>query len=141
MANWIAGHTDRFAAIVTHASLWSLDSFMGVTDHPGSWVSEWGFPDQSPERYVLNSPHRYAEAIRTPMLVIHGDKDYRVPVSEGLALWSELIRRQVPSKFLYFPDEGHWVLKPGNVGVWYDTVNAFLDHHVLGADWVRPALI
>jgi dipeptidyl aminopeptidase/acylaminoacyl peptidase len=141
MANWIAGQTDRFRAIVTHASLWSLDHFMGTTDHPGYWVWEWDLPDGSPERYERNSPNRNWRCLTTPMLVIHGDKDYRVPVGESLNLWTYLIHRQVPAKFLYFPDEGHWVLKPGNTRVWYETVHAFLAHHVLGEEWRRPELL
>ena len=141
MANWIAGHTDRFRAIVTHASLWTLDHFTGATDHPYYWEQEWGHPLERPERYELNSPHRYLADIRTPMLVVHGDKDYRVPIGEGLRLWSDLVRQGVEAKFLYFPDENHWVLKPGNAKVWYQTVFAFLEHHVLGAEWARPELV
>ncbi|HWE56149.1 MAG TPA: S9 family peptidase [Acidimicrobiales bacterium] len=141
MTNWIAGHTDRFQALVTHASLWALESFMGSTDHPGAWMLEWGYADTEPDRYERNSPNRHASALVTPMLVIHGDRDYRVPIGEGLGLWSELTRRGVEAKFLYFPDEGHWILKPGNVKVWYQTVHAFLEHHVLGQEWVRPDLV
>jgi len=141
MANWIAGHTTRFKAIVTHASLWTLDRFVSTTDHPGGWAQEWGWADEDPERYARNSPHLHADAISTPMLVIHGDKDYRVPIGEGLALWTDLVRRGVPAKFLYFPDEGHWVLGPGNARVWYETVFAFLDHHVLGRPWQPPELL
>ena len=141
MTNWIAGHTDRFKAIVSHASLWTLEHFTGATDHPAGWELEWGHPLERPERYELNSPSRWAARISTPMLVIHGDKDYRVPISEGLRLWSDLVRQGAEAKFLYFPDENHWVLKPGNAKVWYQTVFAFLDHHVLGAAWVRPPLL
>jgi dipeptidyl aminopeptidase/acylaminoacyl peptidase len=75
------------------------------------------------------------------MLVVHGDRDYRVPIGEGLRLFSDLVRSGVDAKFLYFPDESHWVLKPGNAKVWYQTVFAFLDHHVLGEPWVRPELV
>ena len=141
MANWIAGHTDRFRAIVTHASLWSLRNFMVTTDSPGAWATEWGYPDESPERYALNDPCAHADAIATPMLVIHGDRDYRVPIGEGLALWTDLVRRGLEAKFLYFPNEGHWILRPGNIQVWYETIWAFLDHHVRGGEWVRPALV
>ncbi len=84
MANWIAGHTDRFAAIVTHASIWHLDGFVGTTDASFHWRREWGYPLSERERYDAHSPHRHVRAIRTPMLVIHGDKDYRVPVGEAL---------------------------------------------------------
>ena len=141
MANWVATQTDRFRAIVTHASLWDLDSFIGTTDAAYYWEKEWGDPLTEPKRYEQNSPHRYADAIRTPMLVIHGDKDYRVPIGEGLRLWYDLQKRGVPSKFLYFPDENHWVLTPGNSIVWYETVLAFLAEHVLGEEWQRPELL
>ena len=141
MANWIATQTDRFRAIVTHASLWDLDAFTGTTDAAYYWEKEWGDPLRDPKRYEQNSPHRYADAIRTPMLVIHGDKDYRVPIGEALRLWYDLQKRGVPSKFLYFPDENHWVLTPGNATVWYETVLAFLAEHVLGEGWQRPELL
>ena len=141
MANWVATQTDRFRAIVTHASLWHLDTFSGTTDSAYYWEKEFGDPLTEPRRYEQNSPHRYADAIRTPMLVIHGDKDYRVPIGEGLRLWYDLQKRGVPSKFLYFPDENHWVLTPGNAAVWYETVIAFLAEHVLGEEWQRPALL
>jgi dipeptidyl aminopeptidase/acylaminoacyl peptidase len=75
------------------------------------------------------------------MLVIHGEMDYRVPIGQGLKLWTDLRRNGVTSLFLYYPDEHHWVLKPNNSRLWYDTVLAFLDHHVLGTDWVRPELL
>ncbi|AGL17112.1 prolyl oligopeptidase family serine peptidase [Actinoplanes sp. N902-109] len=140
MANWIAGHTDRFAAIVTHASLWALEPFVGTTDASFYWSRE-----MTPEMTAANSPHRFASAITTPMLVIHGDKDYRVPIGEALRLWWALMSagdgEPGPHKFLYFPDENHWILKPGNVKAWYATVFAFLDHHVLGEKWERPALL
>ncbi|WP_299957217.1 S9 family peptidase [uncultured Modestobacter sp.] len=141
MANWVATQTDRFKAIVTHASLWHLDGFVGATDASYYWEKEFGDPLTEPKRYEQNSPHRFADAIRTPMLVIHGDKDYRVPIGEGLRLWYDLQKRGVPSKFLYFPDENHWVLTPGNAAVWYETVIAFLAEHVLGEEWQRPELL
>jgi dipeptidyl aminopeptidase/acylaminoacyl peptidase len=141
MANWVATRTDRFRAIVTHASLWDLDAFTGTTDAAYYWEKEWGDPLRDPKRYEQNSPHRYADAIRTPMLVVHGDKDYRVPIGEALRLWYDLQKRGVPSKFLYFPDENHWVLTPGNSIVWYETVLAFLAEHVLDQEWERPELL
>jgi dipeptidyl aminopeptidase/acylaminoacyl peptidase len=141
MANWVATQTDRFRAIVTHASLWHLDAFAGTTDEPSFWHREFGDPLQKQERYLENSPHLRAEGIRTPMLVIHGDKDYRVPIGEALRLWYDLGRFSVPAKFLYFPDENHWILTPGHVKVWYSTVFAFLAEHVLGEPWRRPDLL
>jgi dipeptidyl aminopeptidase/acylaminoacyl peptidase len=88
-----------------------------------------------------NSPHRHVERISTPMLVIHGDKDYRVPIGEGLRLWYELLSSSAlpaaddgtsPHRFLYFPDEGHWVAKPQHAKIWYQVVTSFLGTHVLG---------
>ncbi|WIE55760.1 prolyl oligopeptidase family serine peptidase [Curtobacterium sp. MCBD17_003] len=142
MANWVAGHTDRFDAIVTHASLWALDQFAGTTDASYYWQSIF-----TAEGMAENDPHRSVEAITTPMLVIHGDKDYRVPIGEGLRLWSELAEHHadpdgtMPHRFLYFPNENHWILTPQHAKVWYETVFAFLAQHVLGEAWERPELL
>ena len=142
MANWIAGHTDRFDAIVTHASLWALDQFGPTTDGAYWWARE-----MTPEMAEQNSPHRFVGQIRTPMLVIHGDKDYRVPIGEGLRLWFELLSQSglpasddgtSPHRFLYFPSENHWVLAPQHAKIWYQVVIAFLAHHVLGEDVELP---
>ena len=144
MANWIAGHTTRFQAIVSHASLWALEQMFGTTDCPAEWRRQLGTPATRPERYAANSPDRHVSAISTPMLVIHGDKDYRVPVGEALRLWTDLAGRPghlAGCKFLYFPDENHWVLGPGNSRIWYETVFAFLAQHVLGEPWHRPSLL
>ncbi|CAN5788969.1 S9 family peptidase [soil metagenome] len=141
MANWVASHTDRFDAIVTHASLWNLEAFHGATDLGPWWENEFGDRYTDPSRYQEWSPHRHVDSIRTPMLVIHGEKDYRVPVSEGLTLWTDLARHGVDAKYLHFPDENHWVLKPEHTRVWYETVYAFLDHHVRGEKWERPDLL
>ncbi|ARU51757.1 S9 family peptidase [Cellulosimicrobium cellulans] len=137
MANWVAGHTDRFRAIVTHASLWALDQFGPTTDHAYYWARE-----MTPEMALDNSPHRFVGDIVTPMLVIHGDKDYRVPIGEGLRLWYELLESsglpagadgETVHRFLFYPDENHWVLQPQHAKVWYQVVHAFLAEHVLGA--------
>lgn len=141
LANWIAGHTDRFAAIVTHASLWNLEAFHGTTDLGAWWENEFGDRYAEPERYRRWSPHRFVGRIATPMLVVHGERDYRVPVGEGLALWTDLRRHGVEAAYLHFPDEHHWVLSPQHARLWYDTVLAFLDHHVLGRPWQPPELL
>ena len=138
MANWMAGHTgDRFSCIVTHASLWNID-MMGRTTDNGTW-HEWMNPTQA----SIYSPHASADQIEVPMLVIHGDKDYRVPVSQSHALWHALLRdsKAHGHKFLYYPDENHWILKPSNSAIWYETVLAFLNTHVRGEEWKRPALL
>lgn len=138
MANWVAGHTDRFKAIVTHASLWALDQFGPTTDAAFYWERE-----MSAQMALDNSPHRFVSDIVSPMLVIHGDRDYRVPIGEGMRLWYELVRTanstDMPHRFLYFPDENHWILTPNNAQAWYAVVLAFLDQHVHGAEWVTPA--
>ena len=141
MANWVAGHTDRFRCLVTHASLWALDQFHGTTDHAAWWEREFGDPYRDVSRYEAHSPHRSIDQITTPMLVIHGERDHRVPISEGLRLWVDLMRHGVEAKFLYFPDENHWVLKPQHARVWYETVFAWLDHHLLGKEWQRPEVL
>jgi dipeptidyl aminopeptidase/acylaminoacyl peptidase len=141
MANWVAGHTERFRAIVTHASLWEMRGFHGATDWGTTMEAEFGDPYRDPGPWDAASPDAHVGNIRTPMLVIHGELDHRVPISEGLRLWTDLARHGVDAKFLYFPDENHWILKPANARLWYETVLAYLDHHVLGLAWVRPALL
>jgi dipeptidyl aminopeptidase/acylaminoacyl peptidase len=142
LANWVAGHTGRFRGIVTHAGLWALDQFGPTTDGYDYWRRE-----MSPQMASENSPHRFVEQIRTPMLIIHGDHDYRVPIGEALRLWAELAEHhsddegQMPHRYLYFPDESHWVLGPQNVKAWYATVFAFLDLTVHGRDWHTPDIL
>jgi dipeptidyl aminopeptidase/acylaminoacyl peptidase len=142
MANWIAGHTDRFRGIVSHAGLWALDQFGPTTDATYYWRRE-----MTEEMAAQNSPHLFVDQIRTPMLVIHGDRDYRVPVGEALRLWAELAERGtspdgvLPHRFLLFPDENHWVLKPQHAKLWYETVFAFLTHTVHGKPWAAPDLL
>ena len=142
MANWVAGHTDRFDAIVTHASLWALDQFGATTDASYYWLRE-----MTRDMAAANSPHRFVGQIRTPMLVIHGDKDYRVPIGEALRLWYELLTESglpaaddgtSPHQFLYFPSENHWVLSPQHAKIWYQVVTAFLARHVLGEEIELP---
>jgi dipeptidyl aminopeptidase/acylaminoacyl peptidase len=142
MANWIAGHTDRFDAIVTHAGLWALDQFGSTTDTAYYWLRE-----MTQDLAAANSPHNFVGEIRTPMLVIHGDKDYRVPIGEALRLWYELLSVSglpaaddgtSPHRFLYYPSENHWVLSPQNAKVWYQVVIEFLGRHVLGETGELP---
>jgi len=133
MANWVAGHTDRFRCIVTHASLWELVGFHGTTDHGPAWEHEMGDVYADTTGYLRNSPREFLgqmAAWKTPLLVIHGERDARVPVSEALILWTDMQRMGIPGRFLYFPDENHWVLKPQNARLWYGTVLGFLDEHL-----------
>ena len=141
MANWVAGQTDRFRCIVTHASLWALEAFHGTTDVGVFWEAEFGDPYVDPSRYLENSPSRHIDRIRTPILVIHGEKDLRVPVSEALILWTDLARNGADARFLYFPDENHWILKPQHVRLWYQTVLAFLAEHLRDEPFETPELL
>jgi dipeptidyl aminopeptidase/acylaminoacyl peptidase len=127
MVNWILGHTDRFKALVSHAGVYNLTSMYATEE---LWFNEWEFkgtPWDNPELYTKWSPHLSAKNFKTPTLVVHGELDYRVPVGEGLQLFSTLQRKGVPSKLLYYPDEGHWVLKPQNSELWYKTVLDWFD--------------
>ncbi len=134
MMDWFLGHTTRFRAIVTHAGVYNLASMYGVTEE--LWFPEWdlkGTPWTNPELYDRLSPHRYAKNFKTPTLVTHGELDFRVPIGEGLQLYTTLQRLGVPSKMLYFPDEGHWINKPGNSALWYHTFIQWMDRWVKGA--------
>ena len=113
--NWILGHTDRFKCLVSHDGMFNAESAWGTTEE--LWFNDWEFkgtPYDNRARYQKWSPHQYAKNFKTPTLVIHGQRDYRLDVSEGLQLFTTLQMEGVPSKMLYFPDEGHWVLKPQN---------------------------
>ena len=128
MANWLLGHTDRFKCIVSHDGMFNTESAFGTTEE--LWFPEWEFggsPWKNREKYRRYSPHLFADKFKTPTLVIHGQNDYRLDVSEGFQLFTTLQRLKVPSKMLYFPDEGHWVLKPQNSRLWYKTVNDWVD--------------
>ncbi|MBE3099750.1 MAG: S9 family peptidase, partial [Planctomycetes bacterium] len=132
MMNWFLGHTDRFKAIVSHAGVFNLASMYGATEE--LWFPEWdlaGTPWTNPESYDMWSPHRYAKNFRTPTLVTHGELDFRVPIGEGLQLFTTLQRQGVPSKMIYFPDEGHWINRPANATLWYRTFIEWMDR------WVR----
>ncbi|CAN5649885.1 S9 family peptidase [soil metagenome] len=141
MANWVIGKTDRFRAAITQASLWNLENFHGTTDLGAWWEREFGDPYKDLTRYRKQSPHSNVAGIKTPTLVIHGEMDFRVPISEALTLWTDLKRHGVPAKFLYFPDENHWVVKPNNSRLWYETVLGFMEHHARGGAWEKPELL
>jgi dipeptidyl aminopeptidase/acylaminoacyl peptidase len=133
MIDWILGHTDRFKALVSHAGVYDLKSEYGVTEE--LWFPEWEFkgnPWDNPELYQRWSPDNFVKNFKTPTLVTHGELDFRVPINQGLELFTALQRRGVPSKMVYFPDEGHWVLKPQNSKLWYQTVGDWFDQ------WLKP---
>jgi len=146
MANWVLGHTDRFKCIVSHDGMFNAESAFGSTEE--DWFNIWEFktpntqgghpwdyygkPD-SENPYRKWSPMMYATHFKTPTLVVHGQLDYRLDVSEGFQLFDTLQLLKVPSKMLYFPDEGHWVLKPQNSQLWWKTVNDWVD------EWTKTA--
>ena len=139
MANWVLGHTDRFKCIVTHDGMFDAESAFGSTEE--DWFNIWEFKGRPWDYYGKPdadnpfrkwSPSLYAKNFKTPTLVIHSQLDYRLDVSEGFQLFDTLQLLKVPSKMLYFPDEGHWVMKPQNSRLWYKTVNDWVDRWTKG---------
>ena len=135
MINWIEGHNNdprfRFKVLVSHDGVYNLTSMYGATEE--LWFPEWEFkgtPWSNPAMYNRWSPHNFVNNFNTPILIIHSDLDYRVPIGEGMQLYSAVQRRGIDSKFLSFPDEGHWVLKPQNSNLWYHTVLDWLDKYL-----------
>jgi dipeptidyl aminopeptidase/acylaminoacyl peptidase len=130
MVNWIAGHDHRFKALVSHDGIFNAETMAYSTEE--LWFEEWehgGLPHTNRETFLKFSPHHHVSNFRTPMLVVQGEQDFRCPASEGLSLFTALQTMGVESKFLWFPDEGHWVLKPANSQVWYDNVLGWLHDH------------
>jgi dipeptidyl aminopeptidase/acylaminoacyl peptidase len=134
MTNWIGTQTDRFRCLITHASIATMAQFTGVTDHPAWWYLEMGGenPYADPERFDRYAPLRHVRKWKTPALIIHGEKDYRCPVGEGLNLFEALQYHGVPSELLIFPDENHWILRPRNIVAWYEAVLEFIGRHLRG---------
>lgn len=132
MVDWLLGHTDRFKALVSHAGVFDLRSMVGETEE--LWFPMWefkGMPWNEPDLYAKWSPSYYVKDFKTPTLVLHGELDYRVPVGQGMQLFTALQLQKVPSKMVLFPDEGHWVLKPQNTALWYHTFQDWID------EWTR----
>jgi dipeptidyl aminopeptidase/acylaminoacyl peptidase len=128
MVNWIAGHTDRYRALVSHDGLFDLASMYGSTEE--LWFPEWEFKGplwENPASYAKWTPSAHVKSFKTPTLVVHGELDYRVPLEQGLSMFTALQRREVESKLVVFPDENHWVLKPLNSIRWYHEVISWLD--------------
>jgi len=129
MMNWFQGQTNKFKCLVNHCGVYNFVNMYGATDE--LWFDEWdhGIPWENAE-FEKWSPHRFAGKFQTPTLVIHGELDFRIPVTEGINTFATLQRRGVPSKFLYFPDEGHWILKPQNSELWHRTVFEWLAEYL-----------
>ncbi|MEK6612566.1 MAG: S9 family peptidase [Gemmatimonadota bacterium] len=136
MVNWMAGHTNRFKAFVSHAGVFNLEAMNGATEE--QWFVEWEFggpwwnSQAMATQYRKFSPHLYAKNFKTPTLVIHGELDYRVPYTEGLSLFTALQRQGVESRMLVYPDEGHWILKPQNSQLWYNEFHGWLGKYLTG---------
>ena len=135
MINWILGHNNdprfHFKVLVSHDGVYNLESMYGATEE--LWFPEWEFkgtPWSNPALYARWSPHKFAQAFNTPILIIHSELDFRVPLGEGMQLFTAVQRKGIDSKFLSFPDEGHWVLKPQNSQLWYHTVLDWLDKYL-----------
>ncbi|MCP4723672.1 MAG: S9 family peptidase, partial [bacterium] len=131
MMNWFEGHTDRFKCLVNHDGLFNMTSFYYHTEE--LWFPIWemkGTPKTNKKMYDKWSPHNYVKNFKTPMLVIHSELDYRVPVSEGFQLFTALQEMNVPSKLLYFPDEDHFISKPLNSELWHKTIYEWLAEYL-----------
>jgi dipeptidyl aminopeptidase/acylaminoacyl peptidase len=136
MTNWLAGHSRRFKALASHAGIFNLENMYGATEE--LWFTEWEFggpywdPKAMEAQYRKWSPHLAAGSMRTPMLVLHGELDYRVPYYESVSLFTALQRQNVPSRLVVFPDEGHWITKPQNQQLWWSEMHAWFAKHLLG---------
>jgi dipeptidyl aminopeptidase/acylaminoacyl peptidase len=132
MVNWIAGNWPQpWKCLVSHDGVFDQRAMGYATEE--LWFTEWeqgGTPYDVPKNYEQFNPVNHVKDWKVPMLVIHGQLDYRIPVEQGIAVFTALQRRGIESKFLYFPDENHWVLKPQNSVLWHDTVNGWLKQHI-----------
>lgn len=131
MINWIEGHTDRFNCLISHAGVFDLRSMHGTTEE--LWFPEWEFkgtPWTNRKMYEKWSPSYYVKNFNTPCLIIHGELDFRVPVAQGFQFFTSLQRMKIPSKMLYFPDEDHFVRKPQNAKLWWQTVHDWLAEYL-----------
>jgi dipeptidyl aminopeptidase/acylaminoacyl peptidase len=138
MINWINGHTDRFQCLVSHDGELDIKASYYTTEE--LWFPEWelgGPPWENPQAYERFSPEGFVSRWKTPTLVVHGARDFRLPETEGFATFTALQRRGIPSKLLYFPDENHWVLKPRNSVFWHETVLGWLDQWLKGTPAAR----
>lgn len=140
MVAWMNGHTDRYKAYVCHAGVYDWVSQMASDTVRGRDRALGGFHWENPEKVLKQSAHWYAKNFKTPTLVIHGELDYRVPVTQGFEYYATLRMLGVPSRLIYFPDENHWILKPQNSRLWYKEFFDWIEKYI-GAGpspWARP---
>lgn len=137
MVNWVLGHNNdprfRFKVLVSHDGVYNFDSMYTTTEE--LWFVDWEFKgapwtNPTPAAYNRWSPHKFVQSFNTPILIIHNELDYRVPLGEGMQLFTAVQRKGIDSKLLTFPDEGHWVLKPQNSQFWFHTVLDWLDKYL-----------
>lgn len=131
MVNWLQGHSDRFKTMICHAGIFNLWNLYYGTEE--LWFPEWEFggaAHDNPEIYDRLSPCRHVGNWNTPMLILHGELDYRVPVIEGIGAFTALQRREIDSRLVIFPDEGHWIMRPQNAEQWYQECLAWLKQHL-----------
>ena len=133
MVNWIAGHTNRFKALVSHAGPFNLENMATATEE--LWFPDWEYggpfwdPKAMASQYRVYSPHLFVKNFKTPTLVTGGELDYRVPYTEDLSMFTSLQRMNVPSRLVIFPDEGHWIGKPQNQQLWWGEVQSWLSKY------------
>ena len=136
MVDWIAGHTNRFKALVSHAGPFNLENMATATEE--LWFPDWEYggpfwnPKAMTSQYRVYSPHLYVKNFKTPTLVTGGELDYRVPYTEDLSMFTALQRMNVPSRLVIFPDEGHWIGKPQNQRLWWSEVQGWLERYLEG---------
>jgi dipeptidyl aminopeptidase/acylaminoacyl peptidase len=133
MIFWMAGQTDRFKCLVSHDGVFDVRTAYFDTEE--LWFPEWdqgGTPWEHPEHYARFNPAEHVARWKSPMLVIHGALDYRIPDSHSFGAFTALQRRSIPSRLLHFPDENHWVLKPKNSIRWHEEVIGWLDRWTKG---------
>jgi dipeptidyl aminopeptidase/acylaminoacyl peptidase len=131
MMNWFEGHTTRFKTLVNHDGVANTVSMYFSTEE--LWFPEWEFggtPWDNPRLYRKWNPMEYVKDFKTPMLIVHGAEDYRVPLEQGLEMFTALRRNGIRARLLYFPDEGHWVLRPQNAMVWWKTIYEWLAEYL-----------
>jgi dipeptidyl aminopeptidase/acylaminoacyl peptidase len=134
MTNWIEGHTNRFKALFTHAGVFNLENMYGATEE--IWFPEWEYggpfwnKTAMDTQYRVWSPHLFAANFHTPMLVVAGELDYRVPYYEGVSMFTVLQRQGIPSRLIIFPDEGHWIGKPQNQRLWWNEALGWFDKYL-----------
>ena len=132
MINWINSQTNRFSCLVTHDGIFNTIGAYFTTEE--LWFPEFEFggtpmDEKAKANYVKWNPMDFSTELRTPTLIIHSEKDYRLTMNEGLGLFTVLQRMNVPSRLLYFPDENHWILKPGNWLQWQREILDWMDHY------------